>query len=58
MKNAHLRRTFMYTSFPEISGALHLEVLDQPAAQVASCSQQVATDNGQLTMDRLHRNKT
>jgi hypothetical protein len=43
MKNAHLRRyphsaslrrTYMYASFCEISGALHLDVFDQPAEQV------------------------
>ena len=34
MKNAHLRRTSMYTSLLGISGALHLGVFDQPAWQV------------------------
>ena len=42
MKNAHLRRyphsaslrrTRMYASFRGISGALHLDVFDQPAEQ-------------------------
>jgi hypothetical protein len=43
MKNAHLlryahsaslRRTFTYASLLGISGALHLDVFDQPAEQV------------------------
>jgi hypothetical protein len=45
MKNVHLRRyprfsslrrTCMYASLLEISGALHLNVFDQPAQQVFS----------------------
>jgi hypothetical protein len=35
MKNAHLRRTSMYASLLGISGALHLEVFDQPAERAS-----------------------
>ena len=46
MKNANLlryphfsslRRTCMYASLPGISGALHLDIFDQPAQWVLFC---------------------
>jgi hypothetical protein len=36
MKNAHLRRTGLYASLLEISGALHLDVFDRSAKRVLS----------------------
>jgi hypothetical protein len=60
MKNTHLRRcphpsslrrTGLYASLLGISGALHLDVFDQPARQVFSMmfNLQYATSNLQLT---------